>query len=228
MDSASAAVQNESFSPPRLEVTDIGEHRVVHLNGHRIALYPREDRLTERVIVTQLVEVSGLHANRVAEIFERHFVTVSRWRGLVRAAGALALVPERPGPKGPSKRTQKLEGKNLRLRSQGLSYQSIAERVTREGLKVSHTLVAAVIREHEKVPSLRNPHPALYTTHRRVPRATLAREGGARSCCPAGRDQPRTPAPARQWPSAALQSQELAWSAVVSTLSNGGLRLVWQ
>ena len=150
MVSASAAAQSESLSPARLEVIDIGDHRVVHLNGHRIALYPREDRLTERVIVTQLVEVSGLQAKQVAEIFERHFVTVSRWMGLVRAAGAQALVPERPGPKGPSKRTQKLESKILRLRSQGLSYRSIAERLTRKELKISHTLVATVIREHEQ------------------------------------------------------------------------------
>ncbi len=150
MVSASAAVQSESFSPPRLEVTDVGDHRVVHLNGLRIALYPREDRLTERVIVTQLVEVSGLPAKLVAEIFERHFVTVSRWRSLARNAGAQALVPERPGPKGPSKRTPKLDDKILRLRSQGLSYRSIAKRLTRKGLKVSHTLVATVIREHEQ------------------------------------------------------------------------------
>ena len=52
MVSASAAAQSGSLSPARLEVIDIGDHRVVHLNGHRIALYPREDRLTERVIVT--------------------------------------------------------------------------------------------------------------------------------------------------------------------------------
>ncbi|MCP4966215.1 MAG: hypothetical protein GY926_13400 [bacterium] len=150
MVSASAAVQSESFSLPRLEVTGVGDHRVVHLNGHRIALYPREDRLTERVIVTQLVEVSGLPAKLVAEIFERHFVTVSRWRSLARDAGAQALVPERPGPKGPSKRTRKLEDKILRLRSQGLSYRSIAKRLTRKGLKISHTLVATVIQEHEQ------------------------------------------------------------------------------
>lgn len=150
MISASVPAQVESFTPPRLEVTDVGDQRVVHLNGHRIALYGHEDRLTERVIVTQLIEVSGLQANQIAEIFGRHFVTVSRWRGLVRAAGAQALVPESLGPKGPSKRTPELERRILRLRSKGLSYRSIAERVTRKGQKVSHTLVAAVIREHEQ------------------------------------------------------------------------------
>jgi len=150
MDSASVAVQSEFLSPPRLEVTDLDGHRVVHLNGHRVALYRREDRLAERVIVTQLVEASGLQAKQVAEIFGRHFVTVSRWRALARAAGVQALVPERPGPKGPSKRTKKLEGRILRLRSQGFSYRAIAERVTRKGRNVSHTLVAEVIREHEQ------------------------------------------------------------------------------
>ncbi len=171
MGSANAAVQIEALSPPRLEVVDVGDQRVVHLNGHRIALYPREDRLTERVTVTQLLEVSGLQANRVAEIFGLHFVTVSRWRGLVRTAGAQALVPVNSGPKGPIKRTRELDRKILRLRQKGLSYRAIAERMSCTRSKISHTLVAAVVREHESNQPLVLPG---VETSRRSPGEALA------------------------------------------------------
>ena len=148
MDSA-APVQFETLSPPRLEVQDVAEHRVVHLNGHCIAVYPRTDRLTERILATQLVEVSELQARWVAEAFGIHEVTLSRWRSLARTAGAEALVPQSRGPKAPSKRTPALERKILRLRQQGLSYRAIAQRLSRPGAKISHALVATVLQEQQ-------------------------------------------------------------------------------
>ncbi len=144
-----AAVQFETLSPPRLEVLDLAEHRVVHLNGHCIAAYLRADRLIERIFVTQLVEVSGLQARWVAEAFGIHEVTLSRWRTLARTAGAEALVPQTTGPKAPSKRTPALERKILRLRQQGLSYRAIAQRLSRPGAKISHALVSTVLREQQ-------------------------------------------------------------------------------
>lgn len=64
----------------RLEVTNVKDHRVVDVNGHRIAQYRFEDRLTERVLMTQLAEVSSMKDRDIAAAFGIHAGSLSRLR----------------------------------------------------------------------------------------------------------------------------------------------------
>ena len=120
---AASAPSLFDFSPlfPRLEVVDADDRRNIFLNGHLAGRYPCDDQGTERVLVTQLAEVLSLPDRQIAAAFNLHPVTVSRLLGLVREGGAAALLPLKPGPKGPSKMTPKLEARCRSLRAGGAS-----------------------------------------------------------------------------------------------------------
>src|SRR5436305_2716797 len=107
--------------PQRLEVVDADDQRTIFLNGYLSARYSCDDKGTERVMVTQLAEVLSLPDRQIAAAFNLHPVTVSRLLGLVREGGSAALLPLKPGPKGPSKMTSKLEARCRSLRADGVS-----------------------------------------------------------------------------------------------------------
>ena len=115
----------------RLEVTQVEEQRVVHLNGHQVACYACEDRGTERVIATQLAEALPIKNMDIARSFGMHPVSLSRFKAQAREAGAAALMPKRLGPKGPSKLTAQLEKQIRELAGQELSCRAIAKRLCR-------------------------------------------------------------------------------------------------
>lgn len=137
---------------PRLEVVDADDQRAVFVNGHPIARYAADDRGTERVIVTQLAEVLALPDQEIAAAFALHPVTLSRLRGQQRHGGAVALMPRRPGPKGPSKMTARLEARCRALRAQGRSFREIAARISRPDQSMSHVTVAALFKTTPAVP----------------------------------------------------------------------------
>ena len=93
---------------PRLEVIDLDDQRSVFLGGHLVARYPCEEKGTDRVVMTQLAGVLRLQDKDIAAAFGVHAVSLSRFCGQARSGGAEALMPRRPGPKGPSKMTPKL------------------------------------------------------------------------------------------------------------------------
>ena len=133
----------------RLEVTQVEEHRVVYVNGHQVAFYPCEDRGTERVIATQLAEALPIKDRDIAKSFGLHPVSLSRFKAQAREAGAAALMPRRPGPKGPSKLTAQLERQIHELAAQGLSCRTIAKRLCRARRKISYGLVASVLKREQ-------------------------------------------------------------------------------
>jgi DNA-binding CsgD family transcriptional regulator len=147
MDATTDIQPSPLAGPPRLELTELGEHRVVHLNGHLVARFRASDRGTERVLMTQLAEVLPLKDRDIAQVFQLHPVSLSRLRALARDGGAAALMPRRSGPQGPSKLTAQLQRQIEELGGQGLSSRKIAKRLSRGGRKVSHALVASVLKK---------------------------------------------------------------------------------
>src|SRR5216684_6929370 len=147
------------FTPlfPRLEVVDADDQRNIFLNGHLAGRYPCDDKGTERVVVTQLAEVLSLPDRQIAAAFNLHPVTVSRLLGLVREGGSAALLPLKPGPKGPSKMTPQLEARCRSLRAGGASLRAIAKKVSTAAKKISYVTVASLFRAASAPP----PPPAL-------------------------------------------------------------------
>lgn len=131
---------------PRLEVVDAQDHRSIFVNGHLVARYACGEKGTERVLATQLAGVLPITDGQVASAFGLHPVTLSRYRGQARDGGAIALMPRKTGPKGPSKMTPALQARCRKLREEGLSVRAIAERVSRGVRTISHVSVAALFK----------------------------------------------------------------------------------
>jgi hypothetical protein len=147
MQPATSALENLGVPPQRLEVVDVGDQRTVFLNGYAVAHYGCDDKVAERVLLTQLAAVVPLPDRQIAAAFQIHPVTLSRFRAMARSGGAAALVPSPSGPKSPSKMTPKIEGRCRALRQQGLSYRAIAQRVSHRGVRISHVTVAGLFHE---------------------------------------------------------------------------------
>ena len=164
----------------RLEVVEANDHRVVFLNGYRVAQYRRNDRGTERVVATQLAEVVPLPDRDIASIFGMHPVSLSRFRGQARSGGAQALMPLRPGPRGPSKVTPQMQARMVRLHeTHDLSARAIAQRLSRGSSSISHVTVAQVLRRHRaqgQVQAL--PMPAMEETKLSEPPPAVTMEAG--------------------------------------------------
>lgn len=152
---ADAAPSLFEFTPlfPRLEVVNADDQRSVFLNGHLASRYGCQDKGTERVVVTQLAEVLALPDRQIAAAFNLHPVSVSRFRGLVRDGGAAALLPVKPGPKGPSKMTPQLEARCRSLRADGVSLRAIAQQVSSVQKKISYVTVSNLFRTESAPPS---------------------------------------------------------------------------
>lgn len=156
-----ATLDNLGVLPQRLEVVDTGDQRTVFLNGHAAARYACDDKVAERVLLTQLAEVVPLPDRQIAAAFQIHAVTLSRFRAMARSGGAAALVPAKSGPKGPSKLTPKIEACCRALRQQGLSFRGIARRVSNTGVPISHVTVAALFKQTSSAPYLPETLPLL-------------------------------------------------------------------
>lgn len=131
---------------PRCEVIDAQDQRSVFVNGHLVARYACNEKGTERVLATQLAEVLPISDGQIAAAFGLHPVTLSRLRGQARDGGAIALMPRKTGPKGPSKMTPALQARCRKLREEGLSVRAIAERVSRGARTISHVSVAGLFK----------------------------------------------------------------------------------
>jgi transposase len=131
---------------PRLEVVDAQDHRSIFLNGYLVARYACDEKGTERVLATQLAEVLTITDRQVAAAFGLHPVTLCRFRGQARDGGAIALMPRKTGPKGPSKVTPALQVRCRKLREEGHSLRAIAERLSRGVGKISHVTVATMLK----------------------------------------------------------------------------------
>ena len=191
MQPATSALESLGILPQRLEVVDAGDQRTVFLNGHAAARYGCDDKVAERVLVTQLAEVVPLPDRQIAAAFQIHPVTLSRFRAMARSGGAAALVPSKSGPKSPSKMTPKIEGRCRALRQQGLSYRAIAQRVSHRGVRISHVTVAGLFQEPSVPPPPETLPLAQDPTSPEAPLPTATAEGESpclQQCPPADSD----------------------------------------
>lgn len=147
MQLATSTLHNLGRLPERLEVVDTGDERTVFLNGYIAARYSCDDKVAERVLLTQLAEVVPLPDRQIAAAFGIHPVTLSRFRATVRSGGAAALVPSPSGPKAPSKMTPKIAASCRALREQGLSFRAIARKVSNSRVRISHVTVAGLFKQ---------------------------------------------------------------------------------
>lgn len=152
MQPATATLDDLRVLPQRLEVVDAGDQRTVFLNGHAAARYSCDDKVAERVLITQLAEVVPLPDRQIAAAFQIHPVTLSRFRAMARTGGTAALVPAKSGPKGPSKMTPKIEARCWALRQQGLSFRAIAQEVSNSRVRISYVTVAELFKETSAPP----------------------------------------------------------------------------
>lgn len=144
MDGDTNILEHLGLLTQRLEVVDADDQRTIFLNGYLAARYACDDKATERVLITQLAEVLPLPDRQIAATFQIHPVTLSRFRHLARSGGARALLPNKSGPKGPSKMNPQLEGQCRSLRAQGLSYRAIAKKVSNRRQAISYVSVSAL------------------------------------------------------------------------------------
>lgn len=159
-----AALSAAASEPPRFEVGEVADRRVVHVGGHLVACYRSDDLASERMVATQLAETLPVEAGEIAAAFGMHPVTLSRLRGRFRASGAQGLMPHRPGPKGPTKVTPRMLARFEQLRDQKLSYRAIARRVSRPGREISYGTVALALKGHKVKPEAQElpfPEPAV-------------------------------------------------------------------
>ena len=84
------------------------------------------DEAGRRLAAVQLTELKAATQQQVAAAFGTDPVTVWRWADAYRKNGLAGLLPERRGPKGPSKLTPELTEKVRRLSGQGRSQAAVA------------------------------------------------------------------------------------------------------
>src|SRR5215471_16277751 len=152
MQPTATTLDNLGLLPQRLEVVDSGDQRPIFWNGYAAARYCCDDKVTERVLITQLAEVVPLPDRQIAAAFQIHPVTLSRFRAMARSGGTAALMPAQPGPKGPSKMTPKREACCRALRQQGLSFRAIAQKISNRRVRISHVTVAGLFQQTSAPP----------------------------------------------------------------------------
>jgi len=152
MEPVAATLFDLGSLPQRLEVIDAGDYRTIILNGHPSAHYACDDKATERVLITQLADTLPLSGVRIAAAFQIHPVSLSRFRAAVRSGGVAALLPLKPGSKGPTKMTPKVEARCRALRAEGLTYRAIAKEASHNGLRISHVTVGELFRNIPAAP----------------------------------------------------------------------------
>ena len=90
--------------------------------------YASGDEAGRRLAAVQLVTTKIAFATDVAGAFGVSQATLWRWAGAFAQGGVLALVPERPGPRRPSKLTKDLTARIVALEATGLTLLQIAAR----------------------------------------------------------------------------------------------------
>jgi transposase len=120
---------------------------VVWVHGLATFCWDAGDDASRKLAAVQLAELKAATQKQVAAGFGTTQVTVWRWVSAYREHGIAGLLPERKGPKGPSKLTPQLAEEIRRLAADGLPQRQVAQRCG-----VSEFTVRAVL---GRVPSRR-------------------------------------------------------------------------
>jgi len=101
---------------------------VVFVFGMATFGYGAGDSAGRRLAAVQLVTTKIASATEVALAFGISQATLWRWAGAFSAEGVVALVRERPGPRGPSKLTAALSARIVALHTAGMTLRAIASK----------------------------------------------------------------------------------------------------
>ncbi len=109
--------------------------------------FPKEQTVQQKVRMITLGELCGLPKRQLATCFGFKTRTSSYdIRHTVLNGSPADLLPKRPGPHTPSKRTKEVEALSIRTRFEtDLHRDAIAEALTQRGCKVSARLVGQVL-----------------------------------------------------------------------------------
>jgi transposase len=99
---------------------------VVFVFGLATFSYASADAAGRRLAAVQLVTAKIASVGEVASAFGVNEATLWRWKQAFGAGGVLGLVTERPGPRRPSKLTESLAVRIVKLDETGLTLQQIA------------------------------------------------------------------------------------------------------
>jgi hypothetical protein len=142
------------------------------------------DRATRKLAAVQLVTIKAAFQRQVAAAFGVDEDTLIVWRRRYETAGVEGLVPQRPGPKGPSKLTEEKRAEIVALRHEGLTQAEVAQRAGVSKNMVFRALAAAVPPPPAPVVEAAGDAAALEPLARPVPR--LAERQAARAGLLAG------------------------------------------
>jgi transposase len=158
---ASASVNPILVVPPGIEVTQAGDHQVVHVGATPIASFPISDVGSRRHVIVQLAEASSLKAVAIAKAFDVTPIYVSQLRGRYRESGSAGLQAGRRGPHGPMKVTPLIQTRVLELEKKGLGYKAIAARLQKSGKNISYQTVRRILLGQQPkqgvLPTIREP-----------------------------------------------------------------------
>ncbi len=116
----------------------------------KVVTFSKDQTVQKKVSMITLGELCGLPKHRLATGFG--FKTRKPYyhiRHAVLNGSPADLLPERPGPHHPSKRTKKVEARIIRMRFEtDLNRDEIAEALTQMGFKVSARLVGQVLADY--------------------------------------------------------------------------------
>ena len=101
----------------------------VYVRGELAYLWDGEDEAGRRLAAVQLVRIGAATGAAVATGFGIGRETLRRWMRAAEGAGTAGLVPERRGPKGPSKLTPAVVADIRARRAAGASLQAVATAV---------------------------------------------------------------------------------------------------
>ena len=114
---------------PVAGLVETGEGGVVFVAGLAAFVFDAGDLVGRRLAAVQLVETGIASAVEVSAAFAVTTRTLLRWRQAVAADGVSGLVPDRSGPKGPSKLTEQVVARIRRLDADGVSLAAIGAQV---------------------------------------------------------------------------------------------------
>jgi transposase len=125
----------------------------VFLRGDLVFAWDAGDESGRWLAAVQLVRIGAASRTNVAAAFGVNRESVRRWANIFAEQGTAGLVPERRGPKGPSKMTQAKRERIIELRAGEASYDRIAAEVGVSATSVRRVLADQIPQEEPEAAS---------------------------------------------------------------------------
>ncbi|WP_427133993.1 putative transposase [Pseudarthrobacter sp. S9] len=134
----------------------------VYLFGVLSFQWDAGDETGRRLAAVQLLKLKAAPVAQVAAAFGTAPGTAWRWRKDYQSGGTAALVPEKPGPRGPSRLTDTVVAEILRRRADGQSLRAIGAATGLSTTTVMRALEPAETAAGQAVPEAEQPQDAAH------------------------------------------------------------------